>query len=89
MRHESGILESICNLARDAMANENLPEQIALLAESIATKMISSPLHSHTNSLCNLVQVILQSTTAEYHKELASELFKMTEALYKELKKGG
>ncbi len=51
--------------------------------------MISSPLHSHTNSLCNLVQVILQSTSAEYHKELASELFKMTEALYKELKKGG
>jgi len=48
MRAESGIFESICNLTREALANDTQPEQIALFAESITCKMISSPLQIHS-----------------------------------------
>lgn len=50
---------------------------------------MSSPLHGHTKHLCQMLQTLLQNTDAAYHQDLLSELFAMTEALYKELKKGG
>lgn len=55
-RRESGLFESIANLIRDALPNEiQNPEGLALLTESLTLKLMSSPLHGHIGSLCNLM----------------------------------
>lgn len=55
-RRESGLFESLANLIRDALPNEiQNPENLALLTESLTLKLMSSPLHGHIGSLCNLM----------------------------------
>lgn len=66
-RRESGIFESISNLMQVALSTDANAESLATLTESVAIKMLASPLHAHTSSLCSLVQSLLQNTNAEYH----------------------
>ena len=85
---EFGIFQSIQHLIACALQFEVEPQHFCQQSEAIALKLLSSPLNYHTQPLCEIIITLLNCTSREYHLALTKEFFNLSEAIYKELKKG-
>ena len=56
------------------------------MAERIFLKSLTSPINAHVVLSNSVLLNLLSNTDFEYHRELAEQLLKMMQALYKEIK---
>ena len=89
-RQETGILESIKELVSASLLaypdEERRAEVIVQLAEHIYMKAVTSPLTLHTGFSNQLLISLLRNTDEEYHTTMGTQVMRLIEALYLELK---